>query len=610
MKTQLTLLLGVLGLLTAAPARAQWTTQSLTLKPGWNAVYLFVDAGHVTLDASVGADGANPISEVWLWQPVVAPGRFITSPASPLPANNDWAVWARAGVVATRSLFNLLPNAAYLVRNASAANYTWNVVGKPVVPRYSWTAQGVNFIGFSTPPVNPPVVDTFFSPAPVLQNQAQIFYYPGNEAAGAPPNTRELFTKFSTPVTRGQAFWIRATDFYNNYFGPVEVVAQSSTGVRFGETLGQYSLRLRNLTAATLTVTNTLLASTAAPAGQPAHVGLVPLLLRGVLNQTNLTYAHSDFTTPRVVTLAPQGQPGSDIELILGLNRQVINTAPGAVGDLYAGIFRITDSLGYSQIDLPVSAVRTSPAGLWVGNANVTHVRHYLKSYQLGPDNQPLVAAVTTNGAPYVVTNVNSAFGTTSRAFPLRLIYHVDTNTTVRLLQRVFSGLDPQTNSILATKESLLNPAALASARRISAAHLPWSAANAGWLATGGFAQGQSLTNVVTLDHNDHAANPFLHTYHPDHDNLNATFNALQAVGAESYNVERRLVLTFTAPPADFTTLTEGSSRMVGAYQEDITFQGRARVVGGAGTNDTRTISTAGEFSIQRVSTVPKLTTQ
>lgn len=608
MKTLLPLLLGALLLLTAAPASAQWTTQSITLKPGWNAVYLFVDAGHVTLDASVGADGANPIAEIWQWQPVVAPGRFINSPSSPLPSNNDWAVWARAGIVANRSLVSLSPNAAYLVLNSGTVNYTWNIVGKPVVPRYSWTAQGVNFIGFSTPPVNPPVVDTFFSPSPVLQNQAQIFFYPGNEAAGAPPNTRELFTKFSTPVTRGQAFWIRVTDFYNNYFGPVEVVAQTTTGIRFGEALGQYSLRLRNLTAGPLTVTNTLVASASAPAGQVAHVGPVPLLLRGVLNQTNLTYAYSDFTTPRIITLAPQGQPGSDIELILGLNRQAINTAPGSAGDLYAGIFRITDSLGYSQIDLPVSAVRTSPAGLWVGNANVTHVRSYLKSYQLGPDNQPVLAPVTTNGAAYVVTNLNTTLGPTSRAFPLRLIYHVGTNSEVRLLQRVFSGFDLQTNSILTTREQLLNPAALATARRISAAHLPWSAANAGWLATGGFAQGQSLTNVVTVDYNDHVSNPFLHTYHPDHDNLNATFNALQPLGAESYDIERKLVLTFTAPPVDFTTLTEGSSKMVGLYQEDITFKGRLRTVGGSPTNDTRTISTAGDFSIQRVSTVPQLT--
>jgi hypothetical protein len=186
----------------------------------------------------------------------------------------------------------------------------------------------------------------------------------------------------------------------------------------------------------------------------------------------------------------------------------------------------------------------------------------------------------------------------------------VDLSGTVRLLQRVFSGFDAQTNRILASKESLLNPGLLASARRVTATHLPWTLSNPGWLATGAFAQGQSITNVVAVDFNDHAANPFLHTYHPDHDNLNASFNALQPVGTESYEVERRLVLTFTAPPVDFTTLTEGSSRMVGVYNEDITFKGRTRITGGAPTQDTRTISTAGSFSIQRISTVPQLTTQ
>ena len=458
--------------------------------------------------------------------------------------------------------------------------------------------------------MNPPVVDNFFSPSPLLQNQAQLFYYPGGEAAGAPPVTRELFARFSTPVTRGQAFWIRAGNLYNHYFGPVEVSPQNAAGIRFDEGLGQYSIRLRNVTAGPLTDTNTLLASAPAPAGQPALAGLTPLLLRGARNLTDLTYAYADFSTPRVVTLAPAGQPGSDVELIIGLNRPAMNTAPGNPGDLFAGVLRITDSLGYSQIDLPVSATRSSPAGLWVGNANVSQVRHYLKSFQLGPDNQPVLAPVTTNGAAYVMTNLNTSFGGTARAFPLRLIYHVGTNGQIRLVQRIFSGLDTQTNSVLTLLESLLDPTRLAAARRISAAHLPWSKANAGWLASGTFAQGQSLTNVITVDYNDHSANPFLHTYHPDHDNLSATFNALQPVGSESYNVERRMTLTFTAPPVDFTTLTEGSSKMVGVYLEDLVFQGRARVIGGVTTNDTRTISTGGDFYLQRVSTVPKLTTQ
>lgn len=149
MKTPLRLLLASLLLGSAVTTHAQWLTQSLTLKPGWNSVFLFVDASHDTLDHLVGADAANPISEIWLWQPVVAPGRFIADPSQPLPNSIDWAVWTRAGTIASTNN-GLLPNAAYLIRNNSATPYTWNLVGKPVPPRNQWTAQGVNFLGFST----------------------------------------------------------------------------------------------------------------------------------------------------------------------------------------------------------------------------------------------------------------------------------------------------------------------------------------------------------------------------------------------------------------------------------------------------------------------------
>ena len=36
------------------PARAQWITQTNALRPGWNAVFLHVDASHATLDQLVG----------------------------------------------------------------------------------------------------------------------------------------------------------------------------------------------------------------------------------------------------------------------------------------------------------------------------------------------------------------------------------------------------------------------------------------------------------------------------------------------------------------------------------------------------------------------------
>lgn len=604
MKTKL-LLLGAL-LLVVLPARAQWTTQSITLKPGWNAVYLHVDATHTNLDGAVGGDAGNPISEIWLWEPVIAPGRFINNPQSPATVNNDWSSWNRNPGL-TGGLQSLGANAAYLVRNNSGASYTWNVVGRPVPPSYTWTSQGVNFIGFPTPPVSPPVVDTFFSPVPAFQSLAEFYYYPGNELAGAPPVTAQLFALFSTPLKRGQAFWIRANNLHNNYFGPVQIIPQDSAGLHFGTELGQYSLRLRNLTAGTLRVTNSLAISGAVPPGETPFVAAPPLLLRGAINASNQSFTFSDFSAPQVITLAPAGTPGSDAELVIGLNRAAMTNAPAQPGDFYAGIFRINDSLGYTQLELPVTATKTSNRGLWVGNASINQVRHYLKAYQRDGAGQPVVGPLTTNGAPFVVTGIDTSWGAVPAPFNLRVILHSDTNEVVRLLQRVYNGWDLNTNAALVLRESQLDPTRLASARRISAAHLPWSANNETWTATGAFRTGSSLTNVVVLNYNDHAANPFLHTYHPDHDNLNALFSGVLPIGVESFGVKREIILTFTEPPVEYNSLTSGSTRVEGAYEENISFIGRAYVLGQTTTNETRTVSTRGTFNLNRISTIPHL---
>ncbi|MBT5062151.1 MAG: hypothetical protein HOM65_06930, partial [Verrucomicrobia bacterium] len=83
------------GLLTvflglAHVAHAQWQTQSITLKPGWNAVYLHVDASHYGVADVTPA----PINEIWLWNRIRSGDRFMSDPASPSPSQ-DWASWNR-----------------------------------------------------------------------------------------------------------------------------------------------------------------------------------------------------------------------------------------------------------------------------------------------------------------------------------------------------------------------------------------------------------------------------------------------------------------------------------------------------------------------------------
>ena len=152
--------LAILLLACAPAARAQWLTQSFDLKAGWNAVFLHVDAAYDTLDGLVGGDGANPILEVWRWNPP-STTQFSDSPQSP-NASSEWTSWVRNQTGA--SLQRLVGDAAYLVRvPTNVPSYTWKLKSKPVAPRHEWTVTGLNFLGFPTVTNTPPKFDAFLA---------------------------------------------------------------------------------------------------------------------------------------------------------------------------------------------------------------------------------------------------------------------------------------------------------------------------------------------------------------------------------------------------------------------------------------------------------------
>ncbi len=592
MKSKITTLLA-LCIGTAFSTHAQWLTQSILIKPGWTAVYLHVDASYATVDQLVGNDLNNPITQLWLWEPPPA-AQFVTSPQTPVVPNSQWAVWARVGIGLSSTFNRLTPNSAYLVYSAAATNYVWSIEGRPAAPQYNWTTAGLNFIGFPTVSANPPMYDSFLSLAPTLQSLAQIFYYPGGDLS--PTNPSQLFALHTTPVIRGQAVWIRSGTFYNNYFGPFTVALQTADGVNFGDSVSQYSFHLRNTCASNVTVTVKLVASETPPPGQTSIAGAPPLLVRGALSTTNLTYGYTNLQVGHVYTwtLTPQGQAGSDVVVVLGLNRYVMNSGQGA---LFAGILEFTDSFNFTEVDIPVSAVESSTAGLWVGSASISQVANYLKNYEMGTNGAP----VMSDSGSYIITSVNTNLGPVARPFPLRLSLHND-GTNVVLLQHVFAGLSPYTNRMLATTQNLLDPAHLDSARRITATHLPWSEANVPWRFTGQLGPGGLLTTTVDLPYDDQASNPFLHTYHPDHDNLDASYQTELAQGYESYRITRQITLNVSPPGNDFASLTSASQNLVGYYQETIRLGG----LGGA----ERDFNVSGTFALNRISTIPLLNQQ
>ena len=113
---------------------AQWSTQTNALRPGWNSVFLHVDASYATLNELVGNDPNNPIEEVWYWQPALPTGQFVDSPQVPTSAGTQWSTWTRA-LGPDSLLQRLTPNGAYLVKVSNTfTSYNWLVKGKPVLP--------------------------------------------------------------------------------------------------------------------------------------------------------------------------------------------------------------------------------------------------------------------------------------------------------------------------------------------------------------------------------------------------------------------------------------------------------------------------------------------
>ena len=172
---------------------------------------------------------------------------------------------------------------------------------------------------------------------------------------------------------------------------------------------------------------------------------------------------------------------------------------------------------------------------------------------------------------------------TTKTAFPLRLILHRAASGTVKLMQQIYLGSDGTTTTV-ATAEALF-PSGLKPTKRLSSAYFPTDFVATG---SGALAPTESLAFSVPLSY-DADSNPFVHRYHPDHDNLDPLFGTKLAAGQESWTVNRAVTLTFASSLPGVTDPAWGVSMLGGTYQEVVTGL-RAQ-----------TITTSGIFIIYRV---------
>ena len=559
-------LLALCTLLVATAARAQWQTESYSLKGGWNSIYLHGDASYDTPENLFASGDAANIQEIWRWVPNPNQVQFTTSPLLPTPGTPEWNVWVRGG--GANTLTSLAGQSAYLVKCAgtTANTYTVSIPQRPLPPSSIWVRNGANFLGFPTKLSGSyPTFSSYFTtfPAAIAAN-TKFYKYVGGDLTAS--NPIQVFSPTLERVDRNQAYWFDS-EVVGNFYAPLQITLSKAAGMDFGRTGSIITARVMNRTASVMNLTIAPVTSNAAPGTQEPITGSVPLTRR-TFDTGTATWVETTIAASYSEVIAPN----SSVELFFGIDRTAM---AGATNAFFASMLRFTDAGNQFDILIPATARKSSLAGLWIGDAQVTAV-----------ESKAQADAVTPTG----------------RSYPLRYLLHVADNGTARVLSQVFLGPQaaPPHDFGLCTKESGLQADAKGSAQRIVSVHLPLDRVIDGTAGTGSgsVAIPGTLVRKISVPFND-PTNPFVHQYHPDHDNKDAKGNALIA-GQESYNIEREVTFTFTASPPPGSTVTSGwgSAVIGGTYGEVV--QGLHKDSAGVGTGDG--LHLTGTFELRRAS--------
>ena len=537
-------------LLSGLPLLAQWKTESYVLKGGWNAIYLHGDATHTT---PAELFKSTTVSQVWRWNPNPNQIQFTESPAVPSESSSEWTIWNRDDLE-EQKLSALVGQSAYLVfcDGAASTSSTVNILQRPLPPAATWLISGANFLGFPADTATKPIMTSYFASFPkATASPATIYKYIGGDLGEFNPIQ---VPASSERIDRNTAYWFESA-VVSDFTAPVEYEVPGTNGIAFGRTATYVTMGVMNRTSSAITLTLETEDSEPAPAGETGITGPVPLTYR-TFNSTNNSYMETPVTGSFTVSVPANGR----LDLQFGVDRSQMSDSSEA---LYASFLQITDSAGLSKVRMPMSAQIASSAGLWIGEVSVTHV------------------GSTVPGSPG---------STTTRPFPLRMIVHVDENGLARLLSQVFLGPLASGLTGVTTRESLLHPERKAEAMRLISSQMPLDRVISG---SGSFAVGSSLDYQVDLAFDD-PTNPFVHQYHPDHDNRDPNLLPLRA-GGESYDITRNCTFSFTETPPDGGSISGwGTSVYGGTYSEVI-----------RGLNKTtQNLTTSGTFNFRRLSEI------
>lgn len=357
------------------------TSQTITLQPGWNAVFLEVEPETNQTDE---AFRGMPVESVWTWSPQSSTNvQSVPDPSTLQPGQPDWLAYLPSDSQ-NSSLFTLQGGHSYLIHLGGNVAVDWTLMGPPATQSIDWQANSFNLVGFHVDPSAPPTFASFLAPSPAHAGQD---VYAWDDTSGQWKEINDLATERIQP---GAAYWVYSQG-PSTYSGPLSVTFEQGEGLHFGRILTEQTLRIRNETPVSRQI------AIQQPAGE-------------------------EFLAYWSWASDPPGWAGfpagfsilaeEELAVRIAIRRHKI---PGSIlEDLHESVLGISDDQG-TQLLLPVSAESTAgpQVGLWVGTATVDKV-----SYAADTGDQ-----VTPKK--------------TASEFQMRLIVHVDSAGQAKLLQQV-----------------------------------------------------------------------------------------------------------------------------------------------------------------------------
>lgn len=508
---------------------------SVTLKKGWNAVYVPVDS--VQSAQETFADWPVPSVSFYSARTFLATRSTAGGVTGERVARAPFLLWTREAPAAS-SLDALVGDAVLVCCNTGAAAYVANLRGTPGAPRLAWhvsTSEGdtLNYVGVGLNPGATVAASAYFAGCPSVRG-GTFFRLSGPEDAPRVASLAGLSATASARLADGMAVLVPGAAV-SEWSGPLHVTPRD--GIDFGATRTADEVAIRNDGAAEKTVTLALVPSTDGAEAPPL---LVRDAAAAIVNADWQPLAANGAGLAR--TLAT----GETWRVAVALDRSRLAGTEAVRG----AILRIAETGGTEmRVHLPVSArdakdPAAGPGGLWAIDVELDRVSRYVTDAERRDD-------VKAGGK-----------------MKLRLYAHVAADGATRLLPRVtVAGMKNADGSLTRTAygPGATLPPGLDYARRLTSVALP---VDCGALApAGGGAWGEKQAFAYRIAATS-ASNPFRHPLHPLFDGKDARFEPLpydgddfrnyaNAVKPELFSLGGEVVLTPDAASAAAWTAQE-----------------------------------------------------